>query len=190
MVFKLKLLPTKPSEGEVVLEPEKPLSGLQFIEEASRCLRRSLDGNCKCRHITLGTLATYTCTVPQAIAIESGWFDKENERTLIVDHNYLASYVFYGASMAYTGSRRSCYPYYENEIALTSFIDELAFLEKWKMKGYPEILTEKFNPGGNNPHHVLPIYQDSGDVDDPRMGDTILDILEQDCCNGRHMINL
>ena len=140
MEFKLILCAKNPSE--VVLTPETPLAGLNFIQVAAQCLRRSLDGLTTMRHDTLGTLATYTITVPQALAIESGVFEDSQEFYCVVPNNFLKDYVFYMASMNRAATRKVGYPYYQDSIVITSYIDELAVLDAWKNNSFTDhILT-------------------------------------------------
>lgn len=170
MKFTLNLVPSLPNE--LVLTAEKPLSGVKFLEEASRCLRRSLDGSLRCRHQTMGNLATYAITVPQQIAIESGWFDDKNERYLQVEHAILNQYIFHAASYTNGCAQRSYYPYYQNEVVLTSYIDELAFIDVWRQRDYPEKMTINIDSGVN-----LPLVGDESEVEGPDVGDCILDDL-------------
>lgn len=180
MVFTLKLVAERPTDGELVLKPETPLCGLKFLEEAGKCMRRNLDTPARFKHQTLGALATYEITVPQAIALQSGFFDEKNTRTLVVEANILSRFIFYGASMGYGSSGRACYPYYSNEIILTSYIDELSFIDLWRSRGYPERLT--YNPGAFI--GGVEIVPDEDDVDGPEVGDMILDdILNGQSCN-------
>ena len=74
MEFKLVLTANRPTAGELVLEPEVPLSGVRFIEEVGKALRKSIDHIGRHRHTTLGALVTYEITVPQQMALESGLF--------------------------------------------------------------------------------------------------------------------
>ena len=124
MEFELILAPETPDK--YLLKAEKPLSGLAFVEEASKCLRRSLDTKTRMRHITLGNVAQYTISVPQSIAIECGYFNNASRVYLPCEENVLKDYVFHAATMAHGASNRPCYPYYQDEIVLTSYIDELA----------------------------------------------------------------
>ena len=172
MEFKLVLIPKTPDE--VLLYPETPLSGLKFMEVAGACLRRSIDTETRFRHITLGTVVSYEITVPQAIAIASGWFDQTNKRYLTVEQNILAKYVFYGASMARVGTTAQIYPYYSSEIVLVSYIDELALLQVQAQRGYPDYLTINLDNGPN-----IPLVPDAEDTDCPAVGDLVLDDLLQ-----------
>lgn len=141
MNFKLKLAPALTTD--VLLTAEVPLQGLSFVEKAAACLRRNLDCQTSMRHVTLGTLSSYTISVPQAIAIESGRFDAQSEFTLYLPNDFLADYIFYGAALSNVASKRSCYPFYNNEVVLVSYIDELAVIEAWKNAGYyPRILED------------------------------------------------
>lgn len=152
MNFKLILAPALTTD--VLLEAEAPLQGLNFIEEAAKCLRRNLDGQTNMSHTTLGTLSSYTISVPQAIAIESGKFNDQTEFTLYLPNNFLNEYIFYGAAVSSVNSKRSCYPFYSNSVVLVSYIDELAVINTWKNAGYmPRILEDgtgaDFVAGGN-----------------------------------------
>ena len=138
MIFKLVLVPQQP--GELVLSPETPLSGVDFLNKAAECLRRNLDDTKQYKHQTLGSLARYEISVPQTMAVESGFFKDNSEKTLIVENNLLNKYLFYGAAISYGTSARACYPYYKDSIMLISYIDELAFLNAWKAKSYPTTL--------------------------------------------------
>ena len=172
MEFKLVLVPKTPEE--VLLVPETPLSGLKFMEVAGQCLRRSIDTEIRHRHITLGTVVRYEVTVPQSMAIASGWFEKTNIRYLVCENDILSSYVFHGASMARIGTTAQIYPYYTSEIVIVSYIDELAFLNVWAQRGYPESMTKYLDNGGN-----IPLVPDAEDEDCPNVGDLVLDDLLQ-----------
>jgi len=134
--FKLVLTADRPTAGELVLEPEVPLSGIRFISEVGKCLRRSIDHVGRCRHTTLGALVTYEITVPQQMAIESGLFEDTDTVTIVVENNLLSYFVFYCASISTGAAGRPCYPYMQNEASLVSMIDELTFLEAWAATGY------------------------------------------------------
>lgn len=172
MEFKLVLVPKTPEE--VLLVPETPLSGLKFMEVAGQCLRRSIDTESRFKHITLGQIVQYEVTVPQALAISSGWFEKTNRRYLTVENNLLESYIFYGASMARIGTTAQIYPYYTSEIVIVSYIDELALLNVWAQRGYPEYLSKYLDNGGN-----IPLVPDADDEDCPNVGDLVLDDILQ-----------
>lgn len=172
MEFKLVLVPKTPEE--VLLVPETPLSGLKFMEVAGQCLRRSIDTESRFKHITLGQIVQYEVTVPQALAISSGWFEKTNRRYLTVENNLLESYIFYGASMARIGTTAQIYPYYTSEIVIVSYIDELALLNVWAQRGYPEYLSKYLDNGPN-----IPLVPDAEDEDCPNVGDLVLDDLLQ-----------
>lgn len=135
MEFKLILVPKSPEE--FLLKDETPLSGLKFVEQAATCLRRNLDTQTRSRHITLGNISQYEISVPQAIAIDSGWFKDSSTRYISCSANYLKPFIFYGATMGTAPSNRPIYPYYQSEVVLISYIDELAVLEEWKRNGYP-----------------------------------------------------
>lgn len=135
MEFKLILVPKYPNE--FLLKDETPLSGLKFVEQAAACLRRNLDTQTRSRHITLGNISQYEISVPQALAIDSGWFTTSNCRYISCAENYLKPFIFYGATMSTAPSNRPVYPYYQNEVVLISYIDELAILDEWKRNGYP-----------------------------------------------------
>jgi len=174
MEFKLILVPKTPDE--YLLYAERPIRGLAFVEKASRCLRRNLDSKTKTRHTTLGSIARYEISVPQALAVESGWFDEKSERYLTCEAGILAKYIFYGASMSTTANRPS-YPWYSDEIVLTSYIDELAILDTWRSRGYPANLTVDLEiEGGMN----FPVVGDADDVKNPQDGDIVLDDLTND----------
>lgn len=169
MEFKLILTPETPDK--VLLKAEKPLSGLAFIEKASTCLRRNLDTMCHMRHITLGTVAQYEISVPQAVAIESGCFQNESVVYLPCEENILAKYLFYSASMAKGPNNRPCYPYYQNEIVLMTYVDELSFIDVWRQRGFPKKMTINLMTAD------IPVVDDAGNVKDPVTGDLILDDL-------------
>ena len=171
MNFTLTLVPTSPDE--FVLYAEKPLSGLAFVEAASGCLRRNLDSTTKMRHSTLGNVASYKISVPQAIAIESGWFENKADRYIRCEAGFLDDYIFHGASMSTTGTKRTSYPFYQGEVVLSSYVDELAVLDTWRSRGYPETLTVKLQSNG----FQLDLVADADDIDNPNIGDTVLDDL-------------
>ena len=171
MEFSLKLVPCLPDE--LVLVAEKPLSGVKFLEEAGKCLRRNLDNGARTRHQTIGNLASYTISVPQQLAIESQWFEDKSCRYLSVEHALLNKYIFHAASFTYGSANRSYYPYYQGEIVLTSYIDELAFLESWRNRGYPDKMTDKMENGVN-----FPLVDNAEDVTaDAEIGDCVFDDL-------------
>lgn len=172
MEFKLILTPKTPDT--FLLYAETPLSGLEFVEKAGACLRRNLDTETRARHITLGNVAQYEISVPQAIAIESGWFKTSNTRYLPCEPGILSKYIFYGASMNRAASNRPVYPYYSNEVVLVSYIDELALLEIWRNRGYPGYFVKDFETMPD-----IPMVPDAEDVDNPTEGDMVLDDLMQ-----------
>lgn len=172
MEFKLVLVPKTPEE--VLLVPETPLSGLKFMEVAGQCLRRSIDLQERFKHVTLGCIHQYEVTVPQSVAIASGWFEKTNRRYLQCEQDLLSSYVFYGASMARIGTTAQIYPYYTSEIVIVSYIDELAFINTWAQRGYPEYMSKYLDNGPN-----IPLVPDAEDEDCPNVGDLVLDDLLQ-----------
>lgn len=181
MEFKLVLVAKTPDT--FILNAEQPLEGLAFLEKASACLRRSLDTQTLTRHVTLGNIAQYTVTVPQAIAIESGWFTEKNTRYLPCEADILKKYIFYGAAMNNGPAGRACYPYLRDQITLHSYIDELAILTVWRNRGYPETFTVDF--AGVSP---IPIVPEAGDVDNPDPGDMVLDdLLDQGSGSGDTM---
>ena len=140
MQFKIMLTPDRPTQGELVLAPETPLSGLKFIEEVGKSLRRSIDHIARERHVTFGALSFYEITVPQRMAIDSGLFESKSTIPVIVQNDLLSHYVFYGASVDNKASGRPCYPFMNSEATLISYIDELLFLADWATLGYPERL--------------------------------------------------
>lgn len=172
MEFKLVLVPQTPDE--FVLNAERPLCGLAFVEKAGACLRRNLDTTTRMRHMTMGAVARYEISVPQQIAIESGWFDTKSTRYLPCEANVLEKYLFYGAMMSNCPSNRPVYPYYQNEIVLTSYIDELEFLNIWRTRGYPEVMKINYSQFDG-----LDILPDEDDAQCPNTGDMILDDLLQ-----------
>lgn len=137
MQFKILITPDRPTQGDLVLAAETPLSGVTFIEEVGKCLRRSIDHIARYRHITLGALAIYEITVPQQLAIDSGLFEDKSTISVIVENDLLSHYIFYGASVDQRSSGRPCYPYMHGEATLVSYIDELQFLCDWAAAGYP-----------------------------------------------------
>ena len=167
MEFKLILTPKTPDT--FLLYAETPLSGLEFVEKAGACLRRNLDTETRARHITLGNVARYEISVPQELAIKSGKFDTTNTMYLPCDENILKEFIFYGASMSHVGTRRACYPYYQNEVVLCSYIDELHFLDVWSKRGFPT----KFK--NNVSDCDIPVVDDAEDVNKPGEGDLVLD---------------
>lgn len=170
MNFKLILVPKTPDE--FLLNGEKPLCGLAFVEKASQCLRRNLDHLTKTHHQTLGRVAKYEISIPQALAIESGWFDQRSVRYLTCEANCLEKFIFYGAAMNNTPTNRPVYPYYENGVTLYSYVDELAFLESWRVRGYPEEYTIVDDNTCD-----MTIVPDEDVVKNPTVGDVILDDL-------------
>lgn len=144
MEFTLKLVPELPTQ--LILTPETPLSGVKFLEEAGKCLRRSLDLGVRYRHQTMGSLSTYNIVVPQAVAIESKFFEDCDSMYLLVDNGFLNNFIFHAASFSFGHGNRCWYPYYQNEIVLMSFIDELAVVDLWRSRGFPGNL--KFNTDG------------------------------------------
>ncbi len=170
MEFKLILVPETPDK--LLLHAEKPLAGLEFIEEASKCLRRSLDTKTVMRHLTMGNVAKYTILVPQALAIESKRFAKSSEFYLVCEENILEKYIFHGASASTAPGCRAVYPYYNDEIVLSSYIDELAFLNTWRSRGYQRSMTINLKGDGGI---SLPLVPDVDDVEGPACGDMVLD---------------
>lgn len=145
MEFKLRLVADRPTDGELVLEPETPLSGLAFIETVGKTLRKSIDHVSRAKHTTLGALVTYEVTVPQAIAIESGKFEESDTYTVVLENNLLSHFVFYCADVVSGPAGRRCYPFTDNEATLVSRIDELAFLDAWATAGYASRLMMNGN---------------------------------------------
>lgn len=171
MEFKLILVPETPDK--LILNPEKPLAGLSFIEQASACLRRSLDTKTRMRHCTLGSIAQYEISVPQAVAIESGRFENKNTIYIPCEEDFLKKFVFYGATIGRSSTHRQVYPYYTDEIVLVSYIDELAIIDTWRNRSFPEKLT--INLSGCDD---LPLVGDADtDVTGPNVGDLVLDDL-------------
>lgn len=141
MEFKIILTADRPTNGDLVLAAETPLSGVTFMEEVGRCLRKSIDHLVRTRHVTLGALATYEVTVPQSLAIESGLFVDSSELRIVVEHDILSHYIFYMASVSQKSTGRPCYPYMHGEATLCSCVDELQFLDDWANLGYPTRLA-------------------------------------------------
>lgn len=174
MEFKLILVPETPDK--LILKPEKPLAGLAFIEQASACLRRNLDTSTRMRHNTLGSIAQYEVSVPQAVAIESCKFDTKNVVYMPCEADFLKKFIFYGATIGRSSTHRSVYPYYSDEIVLVSYIDELAIIDTWRNRAFPDKLT--INLGG---YDDLPLVGDAdSDVTGPCVGDLVLDDLLRD----------
>ena len=173
MDFKLILEPKTPDE--YLLHAERPLCGLEFVEIAGQCLRRNLDHMSNMRHQTLGNIAKYEISVPYAMAMESGWFTKKAKRYLVCDANCLEKYIFYGASVSNCATNRPVYPYYKNEVVLVSYIDELAFLETWRNRGYQDEFNKEFDDNCS-----IEMVPDADDVDNPECGDIVLDDLLSD----------
>jgi len=163
MKFSLTLVTSKPQKLSV-LDAETPKSGANFLMHASACLRRSLDDTSRFRHQTLGELASYTMAVPQQIALESGLFDDTSTVTITVSENILASFIFYGATMSSASSNRPCYPYVQNEVVLTSYIDELAFIFGWRGTGFAKKV--KLNSQGQ----LIPDTSKDDEDDDKKKG--------------------
>lgn len=138
MEFKLILEGDRPTSGDLVLAAETPLEGVAFMEAVGQTLRRSIDHIARCRHTTLGALATYDMTVPQSMAIESGKYTESNRHIIIAENDLLSHYIFYIASVDYKATGRPCYPYMNSEARLVSMIDELQFLADWAGLGYPD----------------------------------------------------
>ena len=171
MEFKLILVPETPDK--LILKTEKPLAGLSFIEQASACLRRSLDTKSRMRHNTLGAIAQYEVLVPQAVAIESCKFDTKNVVYVPCEENFLKKFIFYGATIGKCGTGRPVYPYYSDEVVLSSYIDELAIIDVWRNRDFPDKLT--INLGG---YDDIPLVDDAeSDVTGPYIGDLVLDDL-------------
>lgn len=163
MQFKIILTPDRPTRGDLVLENETTISGLKFIEEVGKCLRRSIDHIARERHVTLGALSVYELTVPQQMAIDSEKFETTTTIPVIVENNLLSHYIFYGASVDNRASGRPCYPYMHSEATLVSYIDELQFLNDWAAIGYPERVA--WNNG-----LVEAVYGSSGSSDKNKIG--------------------
>jgi hypothetical protein len=170
MEFKLILVPETPDKK--ILKAEKPLAGLAFIEAASECLRRNLDGKSRMRHETLGAVAQYEISVPQAVAIESGVFATTNTVYIPCEENFLADYIFYGATIGKTSTRRQTYPYYTDEIVLSTYVDELAVIDVWRNRNFPTKLTIHLSTD-------IPMVDeaDEDNVNNPNVGDLVLDDL-------------
>lgn len=168
MEFKLKLIPELPTQ--FVLLPEKKLCGVKLLEEAARCLRRNLDGSTRCKHTTLGQVYCYEISVPQQVAIESGYFVDTNCKYLVCEQGILNQYIFHAAAMTYGAGNRCYYPYYQDELNLQSYIDELAFIDTWRNRGYPDKMSTYLDNDFD-----LPLVPDADDVDNPEVGDCVLD---------------
>ncbi|MCM1231734.1 MAG: hypothetical protein NC311_05795 [Muribaculaceae bacterium] len=167
MEFKLRLESDRPTNGDLVLEAETPFSGVQFIEQVGKALRRSIDHVARGRHVTLGALVTYEVTVPQQMAIESGKFENSDTYTVILEHNLLSHFVFYSANVITGPAGRRCYPYTTNEASLISMIDELAFLDAWANTGYASRLMMAGNSVVNGE------YTTSGGTGDTNSGNCV-----------------
>lgn len=146
MPFQLKLVPH--TAAEHVLENEIPISGVEFLEKASALLRKSIDGCTNMRHITLGTLSSYTINIPDDVAIRSGKFENNMSMYVVVENDLLKDFIFYTATMMTNCStasvtyRHICAPYNGNGgVLLHSNIDELAFVDTWVKLNYPETMT-------------------------------------------------
>lgn len=150
MEFVLKLVPALP--GQLVLGAEKPYEGFKFLEEAAKCLRRSLDSSIRHRHQVMGPLSTYNVVVPQAIAVSSNFFEMDNEQYVTVENEFLNDFIFHTAMYTHGRGNRCYYPFYQDEVVLMSFIDELAVVDAWMQQGYPEALT-KVNPDPSVPEN-------------------------------------
>lgn len=173
MKFTLKLVSVTPDA--LVLAPETPLSGVKFLEEAGRCLRRNLDGTARCRHQTMGALSTYEISVPQHLAIESGYFENASSRYIPCEHAFLNKFIFHAANYSFaSGGNRCYYPYYSDELVLTSYIDELAVLDTWRSRGYPDKLDITMDSGME-----IPFVPEADDIVDADIGDLVLDDLSQ-----------
>lgn len=172
MEFKLKLIPELPNE--YVLNAERKLSGVKLLEEAAKCLRRNLDTTQRCSHQTMGAVYSYDISVPQQVAIESDYFNNQATRYLICEAGILNNFIFHAANFNYGSGSRSYYPYYQNELTVTSYIDELAFIDLWRRRGYPERMPANldFDPD-------IPLVPDADDVEGPQEGDLVLDDLTQ-----------
>lgn len=134
--FKLRINANRPTAGDLVVTPETPLSGVEFIEIFGKTIRRSIDHIGRHRHITLGSLAVYELNVPQQIAIDSGLFTKSDTVDVYAENGLLNNFIFYSASISYAKSHRPYYPYMQNEATLISMIDELSFIDAWITTGY------------------------------------------------------
>lgn len=154
MTFTLQVVGPRPTAGDLVIEAETPLSGIHFLTEFGRAVRRSVDHVASYRHVTLGSVATYEMNVPQSVALESHLFEDSDKFTVIVDPNLLADFIFYSGSLKRGSTHTPCYPYTSNEATLTSMVDELGFIEVWSQLGFPGYITIK------DDHYV------AGDIDD------------------------
>ncbi len=172
MDFELTLIPETPDK--LLLHAEKPLAGLAFIEEAGKCLRRSLDAKKRTRHMSLGNIATYTMSVPQALAIVSKMFEDSNKCYVVCEEDILEKFIFHAASTSVQPGCRRSYPFYEDEIVLSSLIDELAFLNTWRNRGYPKTMTINLKVEGGM---SFPLVPDADDVAGAKPGDCVLDDL-------------
>ena len=172
MEFKLKLIPELPNE--FVINAEKKLSGVKLLEEAAKCLRRNLDSTVKASHQTLGAVYSYEISVPQQIAVESGFFDEKSCRYLVCEAGLLNNFIFHAANFNYGSGNRNYYPYYQNELVVASYIDELAFIDTWRQRGYPDKMTRvyDFDPD-------IPLVPDAEDSENPQEGDLVLDDIMQ-----------
>ena len=170
MEFTLKLIPELPNQ--FVINAERPLSGMKLLEEAAKCLRRNLDSATVAKHQTLGNVYCYEISVPQQIAVESNYFNDCSKKYLVCEAGILNEYIFYAANFTYGAGNRTYYPYYQNELYLASFIDELAFINLWRTRGYPEKMTIHLDSLD------IPLVPDADDVtDDAETGDLVLDDL-------------
>lgn len=176
MDFILRLVPELPTE--FILHAEKPLSGVKLLEEGAKCLRRNLDCAVRARHTTMGALYCYDISVPQSIAIESGHFDASNKKYLQCEAGSLDRFIFHAASFNYGSSNRPYYPYYQNELVLTSYIDELAFLDLWRTRGYPDKMPINLDSMD------IPLVPDTDNIPDANIGDIVLDDLMNDNLDG------
>lgn len=169
MEFTLKLIPELPTE--YILNAEKPLSGVKLLEEAAKCLRRNLDSAVRAKHKTMGAIYCYDISVPQSIAIESGHFESCSKKYLVCEAGSLDRFIFHTANFNYGSGNRAYYPYYQNELTLTSYVDELGFLDLWRTRGYPEKMTINLDSMD------IPLVPDVDDVEDAEIGDMVLDDL-------------
>lgn len=170
MEFKLKLIPELPNQ--YVLNAEKKLSGMKLLEEAAKCLRRNLDSAQRCSHQTMGAVYSYEISVPQQVAVESEYFNNSATRYMVCDAGILNQFIFHAANFTYGSGNRNYYPYYQNELVVTSFIDELGFIDLWRRRGYPEKMVTAMEPGTD-----IPLVPDADDVDNPIVGDVVFDDL-------------